>query len=126
MTYKIVQHKGKLEKIFQIGELIPFKLKWKGNNVTLPAVILNTSKTDDNFPVYDIGFWMEWNDGSTSGMINLQKQCIWRYVDYENSYIIKDFIKVMVKDSFNFDSDLICYKIRNEFDNAIYEYPFVK
>jgi len=46
--------------------------------VKMPAVIIS-KKYDNDFPVYDVGFWTKSRYGEQSGMITIKDMCVWRY-----------------------------------------------
>jgi hypothetical protein len=49
------------------------------NILGLPAVILKKYNLEDDWPVYDIGFWSLTKNGEKSGMLVIKEICVWRY-----------------------------------------------
>lgn len=74
--------------------------------VLLPAIILKKHKEDENtgaFPLYDVGVFTRWGDGTPSGMLIFKEMCVWRYFhnkdgDAEGGKPHKSFLQGFVRD----------------------------
>ena len=49
----------------------------------MPAIIIKKHYTDDDWPIYDIGFWTRSKEGEKSSMIIMNEICVWRYMQAE-------------------------------------------
>jgi len=103
------------------------------NRVKVPAIILNKKFTEDEWPIYDIGFWTRGRSGEMSGMLEMKGVCIWRYFASDDTLGVEEgtppewLIKTL-DEGYDFDikrEEIFYIKAKDDNpDNDYRYYPF--